>query len=181
MQQLTSAADPVLWPGNDWNIFLREISSHQHTPLMLYKAFFAEKYDLFARVGCTPVVSPQNSHYPPANCSERFFAALFLAFAQAATPVGQPGDQQTAFQAFETDFISDHLLQTQGLTSDANGLKRYFAGMGSAAATAGVAVQLCMPTAGVVLASAHWPAMTNGRVSTDYGTPFPGTHAIEVV
>ena len=42
--------------------------------------------------------------------------------------------------------------------------------MAQAAGAAGLSVQLCMPTAGIVLASAAWPAMTQGRVSTDYAT-----------
>jgi hypothetical protein len=75
-----------------------------------------------------------------------------------------------ARSSYETDFISDHLLPTAGLAGVAGGLRRFFSGMAAAAEAAALPVQLCMPTAGVVLASAEWPAMTNGRVSTDYAT-----------
>ena len=130
---------------------------------MLYKAFFAEKYDLFGELGCSPVLSPKGAHYPSPECSERFFAALFAAFRRTVT-------SGTPFEAYETDFLSDHLLPTQGLASDSRGLQQYFDGMAQAAGAAGLSVQLCMPTAGIVLASAAWPAMTQGRVSTDYAT-----------
>ena len=123
---------------------------------MLYKAFFAEKYDLFGELGCSPVLSPKGAHYPSPECSERFFAALFAAFRRTVT-------SGTPFEAYETDFLSDHLLPTQGLASDSRGLQQYFDGMAEAAGAAGLSVQLCMPTAGIVLASAAWPAMSTER------------------
>ena len=158
MEQLTSEQSARLWPGDDWEAFLRQISAQQETPLMLYKAFFAEKYDLFTKVGCAPVTSPQGAHYPPPHCSRAFFRALFGAFANITAT------QRTPFSAFEIDFLSDHLLPTVGLARSATGLEEYFHGLASAAEEAGLPVQLCMPTAGIVLASAAWPAMTNGRV-----------------
>jgi hypothetical protein len=160
MAQGNSTPSPSLWPRDDWSNFLHEISSDQPTALMLYKAFFSPDYDLFDRLGCTAVTSPKGAHYPAANCSREFYSALFVDFKRIAPN----------FVAFETDFLSDHLLPTPGLAGEAGGLQRYFGGLAEAALGAQISVQLCMPTAGIVLASAEWPAMTNGRVSTDYAT-----------
>lgn len=160
MAQLNSTPSPKLWPGDDWSHFLREINQDQVTQLLLYKAFFSGGYDLFEQLGCTAVVSPQGAHYPAPNCSRPFYAGLFKAFKRIAP----------TFAAYETDFLSDHLLPTPGLAGEVGGLTEFFGGLAQAAAEAGLPVQLCMPTAGVVLASAGWPAMTNGRVSTDYAT-----------
>ena len=167
MSQLHGRANEKLWPNQDWTAFLSSINSNQGTALLLYKAFFAKNYSTFASTNCSSVQSPTGVFYPAPDCAERFYRAVFASFKQSAT---SSGSDSSAFAAFETDFLSDHLLPTPGIASHYNGLNAYFQGLAKAAQSAGVATQLCMPTAGIVLASAAWPAMTNGRVSTDYAT-----------
>ena len=125
------------------------------------KTMFNPNYDAFAQTGCDWVLSPQNWGYPAPHCAKDFYAAVFASFQKTA---------QGTFKSFETDFLSDHLVPTLGMARDPSGLKTYFQGMADAAAGAGLGVQLCMPTAGIVLASQRWPAMTNARASPDYAT-----------
>jgi hypothetical protein len=122
---------------------------------------FNTHYDAFAETGCDSVLSPQGWGYPAPHCAKDFYAAVFAGFQKFT---------QGTFKSFETDFLSDHLLPTLGMARDPSGLKTYFQGMADAAAGAGLGVQLCMPTAGIVLASQRWPAMTNARATPDYGT-----------
>jgi hypothetical protein len=166
MDQLSGTANRNLFPGEDWSNFLRGIQEEGKISLMLYKAFFARGYDAFAKTRCPPVPSPKGVFYPAPDCAAEFYRTVFASFKKTAAAVSS----STPFAAFETDFLSDHLLPTAGIANRSDGLSKYFLGLTTAALEVGAATQLCMPTAGIVLASAQWPAATNGRVSTDYAT-----------
>ena len=81
--------------------------------------------------------------------------------------------QSAVMSAYETDFMSDHWLPTPALANTTAGLPRYLNGLAAAGAAAGVPMQWCMPTAGIVLASVGKPAVTNGRASVDFACEGP--------
>ncbi|EDQ87480.1 uncharacterized protein MONBRDRAFT_33304 [Monosiga brevicollis MX1] len=126
---------------------------------LLYKAFFAPDYDLFARY--PKMQSPAGPWYPQPSAALDFFRDFF---AQGVA---------LDMASFETDFMSDHLLPTPLLFTSGDSLETYLAGLGQAALDAGIPMQWCMPTAGVVLAAVNKPAVTNVRVSVDYACEGP--------
>lgn len=174
MEQLALWPDPTLFPSG-WESFIQNLSQAvagqpsafssstplAPPPLLLYKAFFAEDYDLFAALQIQPQQSPQGCYYPAAADAERFFTALF-----------QQG-QALGMTAYETDFMSDHLLPTPGLAGSVDGLPLYLGGLDRAGAALAIPMQWCMPTAGIVLFAANLSAVTNLRASVDYACEGP--------
>eukprot|EP00037_Helgoeca_nana_P037162 m.14838 g.14838 ORF g.14838 m.14838 type:complete len:847 (-) comp8470_c0_seq1:104-2644(-) len=156
MNQTTLAPNEALF-NTSWTEFVRSIG--RDTPLMLYKAFFAESYDLFSQFD--KVQSSKGPFYPSSADAYGFFYALFLQ------------GKQLGMTAYETDFMSDHWLPTPGLAADVHGLATYLASLGEAGADLGVPMQWCMPTAGIALFAARLPAVTNVRVSVDYACEGP--------
>ena len=122
----------------------------------MYKAFFTESYDLFEKYD--KVQSPKGVYYPSAEDAYKFYSEVFDGFISFGA------------KAFETDFMSDHLLPTPGLARNVNGLPLYHGGLAKAALEHSLPVQFCMPTVCQVIATANYPAITNVRVSTDYAT-----------
>eukprot|EP00038_Savillea_parva_P010740 m.192438 g.192438 ORF g.192438 m.192438 type:complete len:897 (-) comp18641_c0_seq1:102-2792(-) len=152
----------TLAPNNDlfnttWQAFRSAIGAE--TPLMLYKAFFAPTYDLFATF--QKVQSPKGPWYPAAVDALPFFRALF---AQG---------RELGMMAYETDFMSDHWLPTPALSGTVDGLQTYLHGLGQAGVDLGIPMQWCMPTAGIAMFAARLPAVTNLRVSVDYACEGP--------
>jgi hypothetical protein len=156
MNQTTFAPNGALF-NTSWTKFVRAIG--EETPLMLYKAFFAESYDLFSRF--EKVQSPKGPFYPSFQDAYGFFSALF---AQG---------KRLGMTAYETDFMSDHWLPTPALGSDVHGLATYLDSLGRAGADLSIPMQWCMPTAGIALFAARLPAVTNVRVSVDYACEGP--------
>lgn len=154
----TLAPSTSLFPNNSWNRLKSGLGNR--TRFLLYKAFFTRQFPLFAELGIAPVQSDKGPWYPPPQDAHRLYAA---AFARMEATTG-------ALASYEVDFMSDHLLPTPGLANTTSGLPTFFRGIDAAAATAGVPTQWCMPTAGLVLASAALGSVTNARASVDYAT-----------
>jgi len=163
MEQLTLQPDKSLFPTG-WAAFRRSLGGNS-TGLLLYKAFFAEEYDLFVKGGFAKVQSPTGAWYPAPDDAEGFFTALFR---QGLT---------LGMTAFETDFMSDHMLPTPGLANTTRGVPAYLQGIANAGLATGTPMQWCMPTAGIVLSAVDKPAVTNARASVDYACegPLPTT------
>jgi hypothetical protein len=151
MNQTTSLPNDALFPN--WDGFRKALGD---TKILLYKAFFTEHYDLFKTYKKTQ--SPKGVWYPTGEDAYGFYGELFDAFLKLG------------MSAFETDFMSDHLMPTPGLRDHVEGLPLYHEGLTKAAAERNLPVQFCMPTVCQVLAAANFPAVTNARVSTDYAT-----------
>lgn len=160
MNASTTAPDASLFPSG-WAGFLADINASGGTELLLYKAFFSCEYDLFDADDVSKVQSSKGPCYPAANSSLVFYRRFFH--------VGK-GLQMGAY---ETDFLSDHLLPTPGLAGLHSGLADYFSGMAQAGLEADIAMQWCMPTAGIVMSSIDKAAVTNGRASVDYACEGP--------
>lgn len=127
--------------------------------ILLYKAFFSQSYDLFAKYA--QVQSDKGCWYPAPEDSHNFFRDLF----QQGLPLGM--------SSFETDFMSDHLLATPGLMNMSESLSQYLGGLAQAGLDTGTPMQWCMPTAGLVLFALDLPAVTNARASVDYACEGP--------
>ena len=155
MNQTTSAPSNKFFP--DWDGFRKSFSGGANSVnLLMYKAFFTESYDLFEKYD--KVQSPKGVYYPSAEDAYKFYSEVFDGFISFGA------------KAFETDFMSDHLLPTPGLARNVNGLPLYHGGLAKAALEHSLPVQFCMPTVCQVIATANYPAITNVRVSTDYAT-----------
>ena len=166
----TTAPNSALFP-HGWDAFRASLASASggggggggnataDIALLLYKAFFSPAYDLFDRYRA--VEGGQGAHYPCADDAEPFFAEYF----RQAKLLGMA--------AYETDFMSDHWIPTVALANNTGGLNKYLSGLSVAAAAAGVPMQWCMPTAGIVLAAADKPAVTNARASVDFACEGP--------
>lgn len=168
MNQTTLAPDATLFPSG-WDAFQRQLAaassggnqSAPSPPLLLYKAFFTHDYDLFATLNITAVQSPTGAWYPAASEADRFFSALFLQ------------GRALGMSAYETDFMSDHLLPTPALASTVLGLPSYLGGLARAGARTHTPMQWCMPTAGMIMFAAALPAVSNARASVDYACEGP--------
>ena len=152
MNQTTSAPNANIFPY--WETFRNKLG--EKTNLLLYKAFFSGKYDLFEKY--EKVQSPKGVWYPSGEDAYGFYGDLLDAF------------KKLGGTNFETDFMSDHLLPTPGLANHVDGLRLYHEGLTKAALERNIPVQFCMPTVCQILAAANYPAVTNARVSTDYAT-----------
>lgn len=156
MNQTTLAPNNDLFNGS-WDAFRTSI--RRTTPLLLYKAFFSEDYDLFAQY--EKVQSPKGPFYPTAKDAYKFFKTLFSQ------------GKQLGMTAYETDFMSDHWLPTPGLATDVDSLSTYLQSLGRAGIELGIPMQWCMPTAGIALFAARLSAVTQLRVSVDYACEGP--------
>eukprot|EP00943_MAST-04B_sp_MAST-4B-sp1_P004131 g4131.t1 len=152
MNQTTSAQNSNLIP--DWKQFRNSLGKDVN--LLLYKTYFSKNYDLFEKYNKTQ--SPKGVWYPVGEDAYKFYTDLFNAFVALGA------------KAFETDFMSDHLLPTPGFASYVEGLPLYHDGLAKAALDQNLPVQFCMPSICQVLATAKYRAVTNVRVSTDYAT-----------
>ena len=78
MDSLTGQANDNLFPGEDWAKFLKEIQKDGKMSLMLYKAFFARKYDAFAETQCPPVQSPKGGFTQPLTAQPSFIVKFCI-------------------------------------------------------------------------------------------------------
>ena len=141
----------------DWAAFRRGLGSRG---LLLYKSYFREDDRLFTD-RCKVQSSKAGWWYPCAQTALQVYTQLFTE------------GKALGMTAYETDFISDHMLATPGLQNTTVGLPLTFISMAEAGRRQHIPMQWCMPTAATVLFAVNLSAVSNARASPDYAVEGP--------
>lgn len=124
-------------------------------PWLLYAPYFCRNSSFGAMHPGEMLVSPGGYAVPRPGVSTQFYRNLFAMYAGRIA-------------GYEVDFMIDNFLNQPFFRQQLGAAEAWLAGMHAAALEQEMSVQYCMALPSDLLASLHFPAVTNYRASDDY-------------